>query len=267
MAITTFDQAAAGAKSLGLYSKALSGTLVAGRPLNPWYLGGMPGAAAVPAPGIAGAALTSYAGQLPIPAASANTHVHRFSGGSSAQAGMLLLCDRLWHNSGIAVTTTTAQTINSVAWPARDASGSTDGAQVFIGMEVSAATGAGAATPSISYTNSANTAGRTSVTEDAYVATSALGSFYRLGLAAGDVGVRSIQTCTLGVSMTSGSISLVAYRVLAALELTAAGVPSAVDWFTGGAARCYDTTVPFLLFVPQTTTSTMLTGSVIFTQG
>jgi hypothetical protein len=267
MAITTLDGALAGMAPPTFFSKAVSGTLVAGRPFSPFYLAGIPGAAAAPAPGIGGAALTTYAGQLPIPAASANTYLARFSGVSSAQSGVLLLCDRLWHNSGVVVTTTTAQTVNSVAWPARDKAGSTNGEGVYIGLEIVTATGAGAATPSISYTNSGGTAGRTSTTIDTYAATSAAGSFYRLGLAAGDVGVRSIQSVTLGVSMTSGSISLVAYRILATLELSAAGIANAVDPFTGGMPRMYDNTVPFLIYIPQTTTTTQLSGSMVCTQG
>lgn len=267
MAITTLDGALAGMQPPTFYAKGVSGTLVAGRPFSPFYTAGVPAAASAPAPGIAGAALTSYGGQIPIPAASNNTHLARFSGVSSAQAGMLLLCDRLWHNSGIVVTTTTAQTVNSATWPARDINGATSGAGVCIGLEVVTATGAGAATPSISYTNSGGTGSRTSTTVDTYAASSAVGAFYRLGLQTGDVGVQSIQSVTLGVSMTSGSVALVAYRVLATLELSAAGLPNAVDALTSGMPRCYDTTVPFLLYIPQTTTTTQLSGSVVFTQG
>ncbi|GCL61497.1 hypothetical protein [Pseudaquabacterium pictum] len=267
MAITTLDGALAGMRPPEFFAKGTSPTLAAGRPFSPFYLGGYPGAAVAPAPGIAGAALTSYAGQIPFPAASGNTHLARFSGACSSQSGMLLLCDRLWHNSGISVTTTTAQTVNSVAWPARDKNGAIDGDGVLIGLEISAATGVGAATPSISYTNSAGVSGKTSTTVDAYAASSALGMFYRLGLQAGDVGVQSIQSVTLGVSMTSGSVSLVAYRVLAALELSASGVPNAVDALTAGLPRLYDNTVPFLLFIPQTTAAGQITGSLVYTQG
>lgn len=268
MAITTLDGALAGMRPPEFIAKGVPpANYVAGRPSTPFYLAGSPGAAAAPAPGLAGAALTSYAGQIPIPAASGNTHIARFSGAHSTQGGILLLCDRLWHNSGIVVTTTTAQTINSVAWPARDKAGTTNGAGVYIGLEIVTATGAGVATPSISYTNSDGTAGRTSVATDVYAATSGAGSFYRLGLAAGDVGVRSVQSVTLGVSMTSGSVSLVAYRVLAVLELPAAGVPNAVDALSSGLPRLYDNTVPFLIFIPQTTTSGIITGSVVYTQG
>ena len=267
MAITTLDGALAGMKPPTYFSKAVTGTLVAGRPFSPFYLAGVPGAATAPSPGLAGAALTTYAGQLPIPAASGNTHLARFSGVSSAQAGVLLLCDRLWHNSGFTITSTGAQTINSAAWPARDMNGSTNGVGVILGVEISSATGAGTPTITVSYTNDANTSGRTGTNSVATVATSAAGTFYPIGLAAGDTGVRSVQTLTLSATWTSGTMHLVAYRVLASLELGAAGLPNAIDALTSGMPRCYDNTVPFLVFIPQTTTTTLLTGTAVFTQG
>lgn len=267
MAITTLDGALAGMKPIEFYSKVLSGTLTAGRPFSPFYLAGIPGAAVAPTPGIAGVALTSYAGQIGIPAASANTHLARASFASSAQAGNVIVYDRLWHNSGIVVTTTTAQTINSVAWPARDRNGATSGAGVYIGMEVSTVMGAGASVISIGYTNSAGTAGRTGTAVDVYAATAAAGSFFRFALQAGDVGVQSVQTFTSTVSMTSGVIHLVAYRVLASIELATAGISGVIDAVTGGLGREYDTTVPSILYFPQATTTTQLTGSVVHTQG
>lgn len=268
MAITTIDGAIAGMKPPEYFAKAVSGTLVAGRPMNLNYLAGVPGAMAAPSsPGVGGVALTSYAGQIPIPAASGNTHLARFSGVSSAQGGILMLCDRLWHNNALSVTTTTAQTVNSAAWPARDKNASTNGVGVYIGLEISAATGAGAATPTISYTNDANASGKTGSMQVTYAASSITGTFYPFTLAAGDTGVRSIQSVTLSVSMTSGSISLVAYRPLAQIELPAAGIPNAVDALTSGMPRLYDNTVPFLLYIPQTTSTTLTTGSVVYTQG
>lgn len=267
MAITTLDGAIAGMRPIEFYSKAVTGTIVAGRPFSPFYLAGIPGAAVAPTPGAAGAGLTTYAGQIPVPAASGNTHLARFSLVSSGQAGVGLLCDRLWHNSGIVVTTTTAQTINSVAWPARDDNGATSGAGVYIGLEVSTATGAGASTVSISYTNSQGTAGRTGTANPVYAASSVAGSFYIFTLQAGDTGVRSVQTFTSTVSMTSGVVHLVAFRVIAQVELATAGVAGVIDPVTGGLAREYDNTVPFVVYIPQTTTTTQLTGSVIHTQG
>lgn len=267
MAITSVDTAIAGMKPPAYFAKALSGTLVAARPFSPFYTAGVPGAAVAPTPGLSGAALTAYSGQIPIPAASGNTHLARFSGVSGAQAGVLLLCDRLWHNSGFTITSTGAQTVNSVAWPARDADGTTNGRNVILGVEISTATGSGTPTITVSYTNSDNTSGRTGTNTVATVASSAIGTFYPIGLQAGDVGVRSVQTLTLSATWTSGTMHLVAYRVLASLELPGAGLPNAVDALTSGLPRLYDTTVPFLIFIPQTTTSTGLSGTVVYTQG
>jgi hypothetical protein len=267
MAITSLDLAISGERPFEEYSKAVTGTLVAGRPFSPFYLAGIPGAAVAPAPGLAGAALTTYGGQIPVPAASGNTHVSLFQCGSSAQAGSVQLCDRLWHNSGFTITLATAQTVNSVAWPARDKNGATDGVGVYLGVEISAATGAGVPTITVSYTNSSGTAGRTATNTVATVATSAAGTFYPIGLQAGDVGVRSVQTLTLSATWTSGTMHLVAYRPILPLTLTAAGIPASLNAVTGNLARMYDNSVPFLIYRPQTTTTTQLSGGVKFTQG
>lgn len=267
MAITTLDGALAGMQYPCTFAKSVTGTMVAGRPHSTFYLAGQPGAAVAPTPGLAGAALTTYSGQIPFSnPASGNTYLARFQGQATI-AGTLVLADRLWHNSGIVVTTTTAQTVNSAAWPARDVAGTTNGDGVLIGLEVSTVTGAGAATPSISYTNQAGTAGKTGSMLITYAAASIAGTFYPFTLAAGDTGVRSIQTYTGSVSMTSGTIHLVAYRELARLELTSANIPNAIDSLTSGFPRLFDNTVPFIFFIPSTTTTSNISGSVVYTQG
>lgn len=269
MAISTLDGVIAGRKPPNFYSKNATPTLVAGRPHSLAYLAGYPGAMVASVAGLSGEALTTKAGQIPFPAAVGGQSVYldRFSAMSSGASGNMLLCDRLWQNSGFVVTTTTAQTINSVAWPARDRNGATLGDGVYIGLEVATATGSGASVLSMSYTDSAGNAGNTAGPIDNYVASSAIGAFYRMGLAAGDTGVRSIQTFTSSVSMTSGAINLVAYRVLAAVELTQASIPNAVDAITGSLPVCYGGTVPFLLFIPNATTASVTAGVVTFAQG
>lgn len=267
MAITTLDGAIAGMQPPKEYVKLVSPTLVVGRYDSPFYRAGMPGAAVAPTPGIAGAALTTYAGQIPFtnPVAG-NSYLARLQLMAS-QPGVFLLCDRLWHNSGISVTTTGNQTINSAAWPARDLNGSTNGVGVYIGLEVSTATGAGASVVTIVYTNDAGAGTKTGTCNPAYAASSAIGAFYTFLLAAGDTGVRSIQTYASTVSMTSGTIHLVAYRVLARLEVPAGYVGNAVDALTGGFTRLYDNTVPFILFLPSATTAANYQGQMIVTQG
>jgi hypothetical protein len=267
MAITTLDGAIAGMQYPRIFAKAVTGTMVAGRPHSLFYLAGAPGAAVAPTPGLSGAALTTYAGQIPFSnPVTGNTYLARFQGQATI-AGTLVLADRLWHNSGLVVTTTTAQTITSAAFPARDVAGTINGNGVRIGLEVTTVTGAGAATPTISYTDEGGTAGSTGAMEVAYAAASIAGTFYPFTLAAGDTGVRSIQTCTLGVSMTSGAVSLVAYRELARLELTSANIPNAIDSLTSGFPRLFNDTVPFIFFIPSTTITSNISGSVVYTQG
>lgn len=269
MAITTVDGLIAGFKPAQFIQKELSGTLVAGRSYTPFYAVGIPSAAVAPTPGISGAALTSYAGQIPFtnPSAGQNTYLARFSAFPTAQGGTIMLADRLWHNSGITITSTTAQTVNSVTFPARDNNGSTNGEGVFLGVEVSTATGAGTPTITISYTNSDNTSGRTATNIYGTSATSAIGTFYPIGLESGDKGVRSIQSITLSATWTSGTIHLVAYRPLVSITSIAAGSCNTVDALTSGLPRMYDNTVPFLIYTPNTTTSTGLIGTMTVAQG
>lgn len=267
MAITTLDGVGAGALAPREFQKALSPTPVTGRAHSTFYTAGVPGAAAAPSPGLAGAALTSYDGALPFTnPSSGNSYLSRVSAQSTI-GGVFLLCDRLWHNSGIDVTSTGAQTINSVAFPARDAAGSTSGDAILVGVEVSTVTGAGTPTLTMGYTNQSGTASRTSANILATAATAPAGTFYFLGLQAGDTGVRSIQTMTLSATWTSGAIHLVAYRVLSRLEQTQDGVGVSLDWITGGGCRLYDNTVPFIIFIPRTTSTYTMSGHIIVTQG
>jgi hypothetical protein len=268
MAITNLDQVIAGAQIPQFYIKALSGTLVAGRPYSTFYTAGIPGPAVAPTPGISGAALTSYAGQLPFTnPASGNSYLARFVGISSAQIGTVTLADRLWHNSGITITSTSPQTVNSVAFPARDSSGTVNGAGVVLGVEVSTVTGAGTPTITVSYTNSVGVAGRTGTNIIATNATSAAGTFYPISLQAGDLGVQSVQSVTLSATWTSGVIHLVAYRPLVSVQCPASGSAAAVDALTSGMPRMFNNTVPFVIFLPQTTTTTSIQGSMTVTQG
>jgi hypothetical protein len=267
MAITTLDGVLAGMLPPHTFAKALTGTMVTGRPHSTFYLAGIPGAAVAPTPGLAGAALTTYAGQIPFANPGAgNTYLANATFAATV-GGVIVIADRLWHNSGFTITSTGAQTINSVAWPARDRDGSTNGAGVYLGVEISSTTGSGTPTITVSYTNSAGTAGKSGTNINATVASSIAGTFYPIGLAAGDVGVRSVQTLTLSATWTSGTMHLVAYRELARIAMGSSGYPAAIDAITGGLPRMYDNSVPFVFFIPGTSTTSNITGGVSYTQG
>lgn len=276
MAITTLDGGVAGFRPPMKIAKAVTATLVAGRPASLWSLGGSPGAGAFDNT-LNGVTLSSTSalvnGQIPhYDPVSGNAYLGRFQA-NATQAGTLLLLDRIWHNGGFTITSTAAQNITSPTWPSRCPTSGTDdtpattGHAILLAVEVSAATGAGTPTITISYTNQAGTAGRTATNIIATVATSAIGATYFIGLQAGDTGVRSVQSLTLSATWTSGTINLVAFRELAALELPGAFIPSAIDLVTGGMPRLYNGTVPWLVFIPNTTTATNVQGSYVETHG
>ena len=266
MAITTVDGALAWMVPSTYYTKALSGTLVAGRPWTPLYAAGYPGPAIAYTGGATGVNLTFLAGQIPVPAPSGNTHLARFSAVLSAQGGLVVLADRLWHNS-ITVTSTAIQTMITSAWPARDINGQTAGAGLLCALECSSLMGAGTPTATLTYTNSVGTPTRTAQLVIATTTTSPIGTIYPFGLAAGDVGIQSIEAVKLSATMTTGTAGLILYRPLATLEIPAAGVPNALDVLTSCLPRCYDTTVAFLYYIPTTTTTTQMHGQITFTQG
>lgn len=267
MAITTLDGIIAGAINPERFLKVGSTMESAGVMHSLFYTAGLPGAAAAPSPGIDGAALTAYAGQLPFAnPVSGNTYLTSLEAASTA-IGTLLLVDRLWHNSGVAVATVGAQAITSPTWPARDIDGATAGRGVLVGIEASAATtNVGAvANTTINYTNSAGTNARTGTLT--WPATAAAGTFVPFALAAGDLGVRSIQGVTLGTSYVTGTIHLVAYRVLGSVGVNAANSLFTKDVFALGRPRMYDNTVPQLLWLPSATTAATVQGSASWAQG
>jgi hypothetical protein len=267
MAITTIDQALAGMRPPREVYKGLTGTMVAGRPHSLFYLPGIPCPAIAPSPGLDGEVLTSYSGQIPFTnPVSGNSYLTRLHGQSTV-AGTLMLCDRLWHNSGITITSNTEQIFTSSDQiPARDQNGTNSGVGIFAGVEVSTVTGAGTPTLTIKYTNQSGTADQTATNVVATVASSIAGTFYPIGLAAGDTGIRRAQSITLSATWTSGVIHVVLYRVIARLEL-AAQIPNALDALTSGFVRMYDNTVPFLIIIPNTTTTSNISGQFMWTQG
>lgn len=268
MAITTVDGILAGMQPRQFVGKVLSGTLVAGRAFSTWGLAGVPGAGSWDTT-LAGVALSAPVnGQIPFDnPSSGNTYLARFCG-SATQSGQLLLVDRLWHNGGFTITSNTSQTVTSATWPARDEDGTTDGKGVLLGLEVSSQTGGAAPTITVGYTNSAGTSGRTATNLYTTAINSAFGTFYMIGLQAGDVGVRSVQSLTLSASWVSGTINLVAYRVIGHVNCPATWFSSGnEDWMQTGATRLYDSSVPFLLFVPSTTTTSNIMADIVYSQG
>lgn len=218
-----------------------------------WYAygkdAGYPGAYALGTPGLNGFNTgCSVATQATNPVGAAqigsNYLINPSTGGyyltqaniAESVAELTQLIDPLWYNTGIVVTTTTAQAITMPgAIPARDTNGSTNGDGVYAALLTTTANTNAAviSNTTISYTDSNGNAGNTG-TFQALVgwqapATPVIGTWMRFQLAAGDRGIRSVQSITLGTSYGAGALSLVLYRPLATLANPVANVGSVLN--------------------------------------
>jgi hypothetical protein len=182
---------------------------------------------------------------------------------SASQAGAFMLADVLWVNSGLSVTTTTAQAIVQPTLPIRDVLGTSNGVGVSIGILVTTATTNAAVvnTITVSYTNSAGVAGRTGTLS--FPATAVIGTFKPINLAQGDFGVRSIQSITLGTTLTAGAISLVCYTPLGTCPVTLANVGS-IAFQRKLDLSIYDGHCILPFWIASSTTAVNITGTVYF---
>lgn len=270
MAISTLDQLVAGLLAPVDVLKTSTTGEAAGELFSPFYTTGWPGAAVAPSPGVNGAALTTYAGQLDFPAAVTGTNVY-LAGADACQAGNvgeIWVCDRLWHNSGLVVTTTGAQAITTPTFPARDSSGSTAGIGLRLGIEVTTATtNAGAiSNMTASYTDEAGNTGATA-TVTSFPATAVAGHVSLFNYAAGDRGVRALASATFGTSLVTGAVSLFIFRVLAKIPVPTANIATRLDAIQLGMPRLYDNTVPFLLYRLTGTAIGVVDATLTYAQG
>lgn len=186
-----------------------------------------------------------------------------------ATKGTLILADRLWHNGGYTITSNTAQNSTTPTWPARDIAGATSGDGVLLGVEISSSTGIATPTITATYTNSSGAGSKTGTNIVATGTSAPSGSFFPIGLQAGDTGVQSLQSITLSTSWLSGTMNLVAYREIARLEMKIPQKTYSLDAFTGGMPQMYNGSVPFLIFIPNidVVATTTLQGQVNYTWG
>jgi len=183
-------------------------------------------------------------------------------------ASAFSLWDVVWVNSGLVVTTTTGQTINSVAFPARDDNGAVDGEGYQIGVYAVAALGnAGVVSNStITYTNSAGTGSRTATlaatVPQNFPATPVIGTVVWFQLQAGDTGVQSIQTVTLNTTLTSGTASVFVARKLVDVPVSVINMNFSKNINNGNGVVLYDNACILPFAQTSATTATVINGSV-----
>lgn len=174
--------------------------------------------------------------------------------------------DVLWVNSGLVVTTTTAQAIVTPALPARDVNGTTNGEGCMIALLFTAASTLAAvgSNLTVSYTNSAGVAGRTAtlsaVVGSQVPATPVIGTIVWFSLQAGDIGVKSIESITLGTSMLTGSISLMITRDILTVGTTIPNV-SVPKVLGSPGIRIYNGSCILHNILSSATTATFISGS------
>ena len=168
-------------------------------------------------------------------------------------ACLVLLCDRIWHNGGINRVLTTEQTIVS---DARDDTGTANGVGVMLALESSAIAGTGAPTVTVKYTNSSDVASRTATNIVPILASSVkTRTAIFFGLDGGDVGVKSVQSIQFSASWgASGTLHLVAYRVMAVAIHKLAYNSTAQDMLACGCPLITHESVPYYMVIPSAST-------------
>lgn len=177
-------------------------------------------------------------GALPIPAPSGVSYITSFEA-TSSQPQTLLLADRLVEFGGLVANVTTPQTVSALALPAR-ATGALD-VELWIEMYVA---GGGSTSLSVtaSYTNQSGTAGRTATVIGGIQGNSwQIARGYQFALQAGDTGVQSVQSVTLGTSSgTAGNLGLVLRRTLLGAPILLGGTGVTMGWAETGLRICPD---------------------------
>lgn len=241
-----------------------------------WYCtskdAGFPGAWAPGTPGINGRVTDGTTsgdfGSIPIknPATGSN-YLTELTMGASVNHSHLFF-DVLWVNSGIAVTTTTAQSITTPTLPARDVNGTTNGEGCMIAMLTTTANTNAAviSNSTVSYTNSDGTSGRTAtltaIAGSQIPATPVIGTIVWFNLQAGDRGVRSIESITLNTSLGAGAVSLMICRDLASIGTSLVNVQFTRKLSEPG-VRLYNGTCMLHCVLASATTATFFNGEVV----
>lgn len=274
MAITTVDQALSGMRPQSrFYKTALATGTAVGSYSTYWYVSGTPTAATINTSGMAGTGCYSNTpGALSF--SNATGYDTRLVGADlnigtavNAARSPILLVDRIWHQSGINVASNTVQTVNSVAFPSRDSLQQANGEGCFAALEIVT----GVNTPqaiSITYTNSQGTGSRTGSLNSTIVTTLATANkVLFFDLAAGDTGVRSIQSIFPSLSMVSGSVVLGVYRPIALFDNIQYGSMFHPSLLQTGMVKIFDDSCLQLLLYTIGNASVLAGGSMYFAQG
>jgi len=265
--ITSEDGIVAGLKPCARFVKNAFTGEAAWQWHNLGIVAGNPGVWTLGAPGMAGATVVANAlgGALRFDnPTSGEARLAKLVSELGANIAALMVYDLLWYQSGIAEATTTGQTINSVALPARDIAGSVngDGVEAWLHCTTVSGNGGAIANTTLGYTNQAGTAGRSAGLVYDWPASAVAGTMVPFGLQGSDRGVRSIETVTLGTSYVSGQVELVMLRPIATIHGS-----DLHDWARLGLPRCFDDSALYLAALLSGTAAGVSNGEANFAHG
>lgn len=225
---------------------------------------GVPGAGAAPSSGVGGDVPTdATAGAFPFtnPTGGDKTYIGVL-GVAASIPGTLFIYDRLWHNSGLSVTSTSSQTVNSSTLTRPDA----NGADVELWLQIYTTMGSGTPTITASYTDQDGNSGNTA-TLLALATTAQAGRTFPFQLASGDTGIRTVQSYQQSATMTSGTHGLVLRRRLATIPMPVAGVGVTFDSLENGLPEVPDDACLELLWQSTSATALIVQGMFRLLQG
>lgn len=256
MAITTIDGLVAAIAARGIIpiNKVSATSKAAGSFHSLWKVNGFPGVGANPATGNGDIPTVATLGALNFANAGAGNQLYIGKLAlQGATAGTFILYDRLWGNSGLNGTLTTAQT-----WTQPALTRHIDGIGVEAFLEVYTATGSTAVTATISYTNTENTPGRSGTAS--IVASPVAGQMFPFILASGDVGIKSIQSVTLSATTgTAGNFGLTLMKRKCEIPISVANIGTVLDGIALGLPPLENNAcVAFMVQTTATNTGQML---------
>lgn len=236
---------------------------IAGRPCSLWGYDGQP----------SGGAMTSTAPNIPTNATAGslqqnNPNVARQlwlmqAAAAGLVAGTIILYDRLFWQSNLSGTTTTAQTVQGAG--TTPLTRYTDGIGNIAFIEIYSQIGTTTTSVTMSYTNEDGTSGRTST------AVTIGGTGFReqtraimLPLQSGDSGIQNVATTTILASTgTAGLLGVTVAHPLATMTIGQPGVTGWRDFTTGlpGIPEIKASACLSLLWIPATTTAPEIFGS------
>ncbi|HEY4760038.1 MAG TPA: hypothetical protein VIH42_05600 [Thermoguttaceae bacterium] len=231
-----------------------------GSPL--WAQGAIPGAAATPTDATTGGILLPSFG-------SNKGYVLRFAP-ILATIGTCMLCDRLAHMGGLSGTVTTAQTVNaSLATAFSNGRCQEGGQDVQWFVEIYTNIGTTAANLTVTYTDQADTSGKT-VVLTGFSGASPLNQVGRcVPIVPGDgLGIKSIQTVQLSVSTgTAGSFGITAVKQLTSVgQMLANILAPSVDAISIGLPEIKETSCLAMQIQCSTTSTGIVYGEICLGQ-